>query len=231
MERILPQARRHPRMSVTKLGEYLTANATRRRRIIHDQREPQDFITTRYRPARDFLRKYFTLVAPDRDAIQEEITRLRRRKPSTTGEADRLRDSADALEAFLRLPEGFEDRLTKTTLPVSGFGPHQVSGVAVSVNPDLQFTPEAKKGVAYAGAVKIYIGKKNALSERAAEAVAVLVQRDLSLRHPESVVIRPRDCLVLDLFAGIVTAAPARSTRLIREIEIACGEIVDRWHS
>jgi hypothetical protein len=46
--RIEPRVRRTPRISANKLGEYLIAPASRRRRIIVDQKHPHAYITSRY---------------------------------------------------------------------------------------------------------------------------------------------------------------------------------------
>lgn len=52
--------RERPRISVNKLGEYLTEpNPSRRRRILLDQKEPKDFILPYYDPARDAILRFF----------------------------------------------------------------------------------------------------------------------------------------------------------------------------
>lgn len=43
--------RSEPRKSANKLGEYMTATPSRRRRIIKDQKRPKDFIVPRYTEA------------------------------------------------------------------------------------------------------------------------------------------------------------------------------------
>ena len=47
------------RISVNKLGEYLEANPSRRKKIVFDQKNPVAFKTTRYSRAKDIAIEYF----------------------------------------------------------------------------------------------------------------------------------------------------------------------------
>ena len=49
--------RQAPRISVNKLGEYMTATPLRRRRIVLDQKRPKTFIFARYREPQDAIVK------------------------------------------------------------------------------------------------------------------------------------------------------------------------------
>jgi len=221
--------RTHPRISAAKLGEYLIAGPTRRRGIIRDQRAPRVPIVKRYDEARNFLRGYLARPAPDRALVNRAIERLRSRSSSTQGESDQYRDSSDALVAFLLFPEDFESRLPGATRPLSTPQTLLIGGVRVSIAPDLEFVPPPRRGVPAAGAVKLYFGKTYPLVEQSAEAVAALVQRELRERRPAKVKVHPRDCLVVDVFTATITEAPARSIRLMRDLENACEEIAGLW--
>lgn len=222
--------RPHPRISAAKLGEYLTATPTRRRGIIRDQRQPQTFVVRRYDRARHALLDHLTRPDPDRERLRQAIERLLRRAPTTAGEADEHRDSLDALAAFLRLPDDFESRLAGAARPESRSSSLMLGGVKVSIGPDLEFTPPPRRGVRGVGALKLYFGKQHPLDERAAPAVAALLQRDLLKRHPAKVKVHPCDCLVVDVLAARVWEAPTRTTRLMQDLENACEEIAGLWN-
>ena len=50
--------RSQPRISVTKLGEYMVASPTPRRRIVIDQKRPQDYIVARYNDAQESIAEF-----------------------------------------------------------------------------------------------------------------------------------------------------------------------------
>lgn len=66
------EGRPSPRISATKLGEYLTATASRRRKIVEDQKYPPPFQVARYTEAEKAIVEFLTT---GRDAA-----RLERRK-------------------------------------------------------------------------------------------------------------------------------------------------------
>lgn len=47
-----------PRISINKLGEYMTATPARRRQIVRDQKNPPAFKAARYKPARETIVSY-----------------------------------------------------------------------------------------------------------------------------------------------------------------------------
>jgi hypothetical protein len=66
-----------PRISVNKLGEYMTATPLRRRRIIQDQKRPKDYIVPRYTEAQDAIVAYLSATARDDVRLLEAVDRLR----------------------------------------------------------------------------------------------------------------------------------------------------------
>ena len=69
--------RANPRMSLNKLGEYLTAAMPgRRRTIIKEQRKPKDFIVARYAQAEQAIKEYFTTHKPSTDQLRRAIASL-----------------------------------------------------------------------------------------------------------------------------------------------------------
>jgi hypothetical protein len=61
------------KFSVNKLGEYLTANPSRRKRIIKDQKNPKGFIVIRYKDARKALVDFFANGKGDKKYIEAKI--------------------------------------------------------------------------------------------------------------------------------------------------------------
>lgn len=59
-----------PRISLNKLGEYMNASASRRKRIIAEQREPKTFIVARYTDAMDVICDYFQDDSRDDEILQ-----------------------------------------------------------------------------------------------------------------------------------------------------------------
>ena len=127
-----------PKISLNKLGEYLDATPSRRRRIVKDQQDPQPFIFTRYGDARDEIVKYLEGGMEREDEMLAAAARLREAGAATDFSRQDKLASAEAIEDFLDAAE---------QLDIDGLSAHgtdkatseflEVSGVGVSVRPDV----------------------------------------------------------------------------------------------
>jgi hypothetical protein len=90
-----------PRISLNKLGEYLTASPLRRKRIIQDQQDPKSFITTRYSDARDEIVDFLSNGMIDDEKLFAAAKKLRTEDAPTEYSQQDKSASADAIENFL----------------------------------------------------------------------------------------------------------------------------------
>jgi hypothetical protein len=217
-----------PRISLNKLGEYLTASASRRRRIIHDQQDPKAFIATRYADAREAIVDFLVSGASDKMALFSKAQALR---ADYSGSDFAIQDriaSAEAIEKFaLTVDEiKFGDSIA-LAVPGSASEGMDVAGVYVSVRPDV-YLRNWKTGE-IEGAVKLHFPKTSPLTAAGAEYVATAMR--VYMRDGKSLVhVDHRKCYVVDVPTSTVTSAPKAFAKKLKDIAAACEEIEARWY-
>ncbi|MBI5068688.1 MAG: hypothetical protein HZB56_10650 [Deltaproteobacteria bacterium] len=218
--------REFPRISVTKLGEYLTASAGRRRKIVEDQKHPPTFQIARYTEAERAIVSF--LVDRDLAALEASSLRLSRLPARSEFDAERRQLCVEAIEAFQDVLEVLPlDEARATEAPTSA--PYLVvAGVDVSVRPELTVARSGRGG-ARVGCIKLYFSKNHPLDEKAGAYVSTL----LALFAQEHVSGTADDELLLtvDVFGGKVFCAPKARVKRLEDIRAACEEISVRWDS
>jgi hypothetical protein len=224
-----------PRISVNKLGEYLTTpSAIRRRAIVRDQKTPHGAVVPRYRhaaqPIEDFLNSGGLDVAPVIDAIGSMRTGAQ--TAGTEWVRDDLLNTADALEHFLEVAD--ELPMEGVTYIPSGQGVPKlaIAGVDISVQPNL-LLHYSKRGRDCIGALKIHYIRDDgkALREAGQEYVSALCHQWLLAGNAGSRQPDHAGCMSIDLFRNRIVRAPASFTRRMNEVEAACSDIALLWPS
>lgn len=227
MSNVQQQTRKNPRISVTKLGEYMTASVVRRRAIVRDQKRPRPVIVARYNKARRVIVEHLAGTA-DKHRLIDTIEALECQQPTSKWHAQDQMLSVEALDHF------FDVQLPLDTWQVQrcpGNPPKlDVNGVAVSIRPDLLVRGTNRAGKAWYGAVKVHISKGFALNEAAAQYSATALHQwaEQHLATPTTPV-NPRGCLVIDVFSQSVWTAPTAHQRRRAHLAAACEEIALRW--
>lgn len=216
-----------PKISLNKLGEYLTATPSRRKRIVQDQQEPKTFIAARYSDAREEIVQYLSTGMEDDSALIAAAQRLRRDESGTDfAYQDRLA-SAEAIDNFLEVGEQIElDDLVVVPVENSASESMQISGVSVSVRPDAYLKDPVTGEIR--GAIKLHFPKTTPLTESAAEYVGAATKVFLQ-REKKSPVVDHRRCYVIDVSTQTVSTAPKSHVRKMNDIAAACEEIDARW--
>jgi hypothetical protein len=226
--RTTPLSRKAPRISVNKLGEYMTATPLRRRRIVLDQQRPQAFIVPRYTEAQDAITKYLLRDERDIGLITSEIERLNSAPSATEWEAQRKRLCADALERFLDVAEQIDLSDLVATAGGNDQPRLQVAGLEVSVRPEVILHGQSRSGAPATGALKLYFSKTIPLSQDGGEYIATLVHQ-FAEAHVNQEHADPRLCQVVDVFGRQIFTAPPAIARRRRDVWAACEEIVRAW--
>lgn len=230
MNDVTTRVRKAPRISLTKLGEYMTAGAARRRSIVRDQKRPRAVIVARYNTARRAIVDHLAAGGVDNNALIDTIEDLEARSganPSKWHAQDQLL-SVEALDAFLEVNLPL-DRWAVRRCP--GDPPKlQIGGVQISVRPDLLIRGHDRDGAPWFGAVKVHISKGFPLCEAAAQYTATMLH--LWVEQHLATADEPANhaaCLVLDVFAQAVWTAPRSNQRRRADVAVACEEIALRW--
>lgn len=218
------------RMSVNKLAELLvTPNAARRRRIITDQKYPNDAIVTRYRLAMPAIAEF---LASDFDAAAIDRSVIALRDDRTGGDWHRedRELTADALEHVLQLAPHLPRDGVAYTRPPGEPARLEVEGVQISVRPDMLLTTTIR-GRRYSGAMKFHFtrNEESALTRRGSEFVAMMLQEWLTHHGPRGATPRHSLCISVDVFRRAPVPAPTSVARQWEEVAAGCQEIAARW--
>lgn len=221
---IIQKTNKTPRFSVNKLGEYMGATASRRKRIIYDQKYPSSFIVSQYKDAKEAIIKYI-IKDYDENIITDAIEKI---KKSVTLKEQDIENSVLALNEALKtnLPDlsSFIKTRCKDNNPKIN-----INGLEISVNPDVVVKNGNKVGCIKTHVIKT---EQNRLTQEASLYVGVLLHQYAVanlLSKGESA--DPNLCISIDCFGNSHETAPKAIARRLSNIQAACEEIVRAWES
>ena len=100
----------NPRISLNKLCEFMTARPPRQRRIIRDQKYPNEFQGMFYREAQEAVASCIASNLEDIDSINRQVALLDQQSPPNVGTQRRVSANIDALEAFAEMLDDIDLR-------------------------------------------------------------------------------------------------------------------------
>ncbi|MCA9546160.1 MAG: hypothetical protein KC613_17265 [Myxococcales bacterium] len=217
-----------PRLSLTKLAEYLGATPRRRRRIVADQKFPRPFAAARYGRARAALVEHLT-GALDEAGLVQQVTAISAREDGTPWQLQDDLGCIEAMLAWLEVPVPSAGCRDDVTLRAAAQAPPRLvlGGLEVSVAPELLVGGKDRQGQAVRGAVKLYFSKHHPLGPVGGPAAATALHAWVgAVLNGEPTA---RWCRVVDVFAGQVWLAPPHRARRLANLELAAEEIAQRW--
>lgn len=219
------------RISANKLAELLiTSNPVRRRRIIHDQKYPNDAIVTLYRNAYGPISEYFQN-GRNAKTLTEAAQKLRDNREGTEWAIDDRWNTADALERFAEIADDLPSQNNERYFRGEQQPPKlTIYGVDISVRPDFLIEFE-KRGVKHTGAIKLHFVKNpdSALTKTGSEYVSTMLYRWLEEHGPDGSKPSYAHCISIDVFRGTTFLAPKSNQRRMQEIAAMCEDIAYRW--
>jgi hypothetical protein len=216
-----------PRISVNKLAEYLSAPPARRKRIIHDQKEPKTFVVARYTEAERAITE--AICGRSLRPVEHALKALEGQVARSDFAAETAQLCWDALSSFADLwEEGLLDIDGLELRPGDNNAPKlEVGGVAISVRPEI-FTAGVERGETTVGAIKFCLSKTNPL-DAASGANAATVVRHFVETHRSEGRVDSASIIVVDVFSRQVFTAPKSYKRRLADVAAACEEIALRW--
>lgn len=142
--------------------------------------------------------------------------------------------SSSALEAFSKMGSfPVIEGATKIKRPKTGWDKLEMSGVHVTLEPQLVFSV-SEKGVTKVGGLLFHPTKSISLNKeqngiRAGEYAAVLLLRMLEEELASVGVPSPSRCLVVDVYRGDTYTAPKSFKTMLNHMRDACENIAARW--
>jgi hypothetical protein len=218
------------KISVNKLGEYMTADPSRRKRIIADQKKPKGFIVNRYSIARRAIVDYFVHQRGDKREIERLMQSLIFEKYDTDFKRSDCILSIEALSVFKNNVTFNEDVFNFNFEKFKNFESNRldVSGVSVSIRPEVIISGKMR-GKPFIGAIKIHFSKTNPLDKEAGSFISTLLYQYLIETYPD-MKVRHDFCFSLDVFSSTIITAPKNYARKWAQIKDACEEIKIRWN-
>src|SRR5688572_13976454 len=165
-------SRQAPRISINKLGEYMTATPLRRRRIIQDQKRPKTFILSRYAEAQNAITRYLLTGKQDSGLLISEIERLSLAPSATEWEEQRKHLAVAAIKRFMNVADLIDLAGQSVTAPGNNQPRLVFGGLELSVRPEVLLRGRDRFGRPSAGAVKLYFSKTAPLGDEAGAYIA-----------------------------------------------------------
>lgn len=224
-----------PRLSASQVAEYLSANATARRRIITEAKYPPTMLTVRYDDARDAVRKHLTKRQATKDVLGEALDVLKQ-KLSAAGLSDWWKTNhklcSQAIEAFQTHEKSLSLSKSIFKVPNIGHSKLTMSGVTVSVSLDLMTEIPQGNGTSRVGGTILCLWKTRAAdTPHRCQAMAMLASEVVSKFLKDNQACDPNMCMAVDVFGGKVYRAKAHQKMLLKTVENSCGEIATIWPS
>ncbi|WP_163778611.1 hypothetical protein [Myxococcus vastator] len=219
--------RESPRVSVNKLGQYLTATPSLRKRIIQGQKHPVDPRHLRYPAAAQAIIE-FLCGGRDEVILRYHQRRLLNAQPESDYDAHRLALCAEALQRCLVSAGGLSTQAIASPVDAD-LPPLALAGVDISVRPDVLLRSVDAQGLMRSGLLKLYFSKHTPLDERSGQYIATVLQRYAEERLEQRGPVDPQLVGVFDVFAGRLFQAPKAQQRRMNDVRLACEEIAARW--
>jgi hypothetical protein len=226
-----------PRISATKLGEYLVSNASLQTAIAKNQKKAPKSIILRHRETRLAFSKSLEGSGFNQNYLKEKATQLRTAPFSTDWQQQNNAHSADALEKLASIAPGLEiGTVKKLHRPGAGWGGLEINGVTISIEPTIVFSFEHKK-TTKVGAIILYCTKDDSKSlskslgdNCAGDYVGVLLLKLLEEKLSTVGVPLVSKCIVVDVFRSHFHYAPKSYKMLLRHVNDACAMIRSCWN-
>jgi len=219
-----------PKMTVNKLGEFLTTTSPKRQRsILETLKYPKEhkFAFTGYNEARKAIKDY-VLNNFDEQVILDCISDFENKDDN---DKDNFTDSTIKALTIVLESNNLSDS-GYTFLPYKGKNPKlNIHGVEVSVYPDFIVHSETSRAD-YIGAAKIHLSKLGHFGEEGGKYISTMIY-DFADKHvnKNGRTLRSTNCLSYDVFTDSLVESPKSIVRRWQDIEAGCKNIVAIWDS
>jgi hypothetical protein len=218
-----------PRISLNKLGEYLTTTkAARRERILRDAKFPPTFQVIRYDPTREIIQRYLAGKIVGTKALAAAIADYATTTTKDDFEARMKRSNLEALGFFAEYAPTLSFGEASVTMGHPAPKRRYISGVGVSVRPELTLRTGGGNAPIRKGGVKLNISKGAVHGKDAAEYVGTVLRAYVDEGDLPGD-CDPQMCYALDVFGQRLVASPKATVNRMKDVESACGEIARQW--
>lgn len=220
------KVRQEPRLSINKLGEYLTSSATRQNSILRTSKYPKGSIVARYND-------FYSMLSPfvesglDSEVLRQLVDEIQSAEARSKWHKQNKSLNIELIQALEKsiYSIDLEDCYIKDLSSSSGH--LMINGVDVSVRPDLLLWKEVKGERVYGG-IKFHLPKTHHLDETSGQYIASVLKRYLlSLKGVHTV--KDEMCYVIDVPQNTVYNSPKSYKKRWLDIEAQCFQIAAIW--
>ncbi|MCC7054864.1 MAG: hypothetical protein IT355_16450 [Gemmatimonadaceae bacterium] len=227
-EAVEKEPRKAPRFSITRLAEYMTASASRRRALIQEQINPSTFKVVTYDAARRAVARAVQNGAASPEELRAAALTLREKSAAVSDtephQAECLKYSALALESFATHAHLLCGDKAIAVSTVGKPASIALGELRVSVAPDVTFLERGTER--RVGGIRLNVSRSALLRADGLQYVATAVALLLESQGESPV---RRLCLAADMFDGTVVDAPRAMKTRKKDLSDAAAEIVSRW--
>jgi hypothetical protein len=186
----LKKPRNRPRISITKLAEYLEALPMRRRKILIDQKYPPDYQTTWYNECFEPIVNFLLDPSHAPEPLHRAMAEISSKTAINEKQVIARSNNIEALKHLLNTRNKFTFAgYTLRRLPEQA--PHlHVAGVAISVRPELEILNVGRNDqVVQYGYLKLYSNKGHPLVEETGKYAGTMVHQFAHYQHQEKDIV------------------------------------------
>jgi hypothetical protein len=218
------------KMTLERLGKYLSATPRGRKRVIQELNRKSNLIEPDFSEAKNAIARYIAYGDGNEEVIYAEIERLEKKLAMSELQKEQINLSIDSLESFLDVADEVvikdyeflrEDPSIPTTL--------LIAGTTIDVSPEIILRKMDLETGSFVGAVKIYFSKNYPLSDNAGKYMATLLYQYLEAHFADVGKADYSNCFVIDVFNQKVYRTPRYNKIYRADIHAACEEIARAW--
>lgn len=223
--------RTRPRVPLHRLAQMMGVNPILRRQLLQREKYPSPFRVS-YWPAERLFCDALRLGWSSDDLlgaaterwwpVGPEIDIVATRRRLFLAAAEKMAMMLEEVQLELESREACAHFSNRVWLPL------KLGGVRVADTPGLVLTRE-HRGAGHLGLVSFHISKSRAHTERSAGRAASLLEAFARINQTCNSELVPDLCVVIDVFAGLVTDAAGDRSGDLREAELVCDEIAAGW--
>lgn len=218
-----------PRISISRLADYMAASEQRQRAIAQSCKYRPIARVIQHDEAKTIITGYLLKGNKNPDHLLHRATQIRAKLTDNDFEEETNEHNADYLDRFAGVVDDLE--LPEAQLLSAGRSiPLDISNIRVSFWPNLLLRRLTKTNKVRIGALMLRYSKGKPLDQSVAEYQSSIILGCLRMldagdgSEPEN-----KLCVTVDAQSGAIYGAPGKATYLFNEAKAACASLAEKW--
>jgi hypothetical protein len=222
---------KRPRISVSRLADYMAASEQARRSIIRSCKYRSVARVVQHDEAKAIIAGFLCAAIPDAEELRQRVEAMEARFYDNQFDSDVNGHNCDYVRRFISVSHLLEMPDAVLRMP-DQTGSLDWHGTRVTFYPDVLISRITRRNTVKTGALMLRYSKSKALAADVGIHQSALIFgyiRECPLAEasaPEKAL-----CITLDAYAGVTYEAPSNSIYLCKEMAAACATIAERWNS